>query len=709
MTCLIVLGTMLTISFFVITDSQEEGHLLSAELAAALLVANLVPAMALLVLFGRRLARKRAAISASGSNGQLHIRLVALFSLLAAIPTLLVVIFASLLFQYGVQFFLSDKSRNMFENANALAEGYYQQSQEDLSNQTLALARDLRDYLNETAVDSDDFMAAYSLQVYIRSLSESAIIEIGEDGQIRTPAIAKLEGQTAINNLTPEIMRKVNKKDEVFVAVNADRVEAITAIDAQSRIYLYTARVSDFLAFSQGQNAQNVLNDYNRLSQEINKLQFRFNLALLIISLLVVGIAVWAALRLADRMVRPLDELAVAARELSTGNFAPRVATTLRRDEIGVLGRAFNRMARRLERQTDALVSANSQLDERRAFIEAVLESVTAGIISIDGQGDIRLINSSAQKLLFTHDDTNLVGRNLHDLGPSFAKLVASGDTDRIIQYASANKLLTLAVKIAREPIGYVITFEDITQQLVDQRQAAWSDVAQRIAHEIKNPLTPIQLATERLKKRYAKEVVSDPEIFEQLTDTIIRQVGDLRNMVDEFSSFAKMPKPIFREENFYELVRQAVFIHEVAHGNIVFALVSPTHNIPLNCDRRQIGQALTNIIKNAIESIEVRAKREDDAFTGEITVDIDDGHDRVMVSVRDNGLGLPDDKDRIIEPYMTTREKGTGLGLAIVKKIVEEHHGDIVFENGASRGAIVTLSFNVDLLRQAVHESVAA
>jgi len=714
----ILLAAMLMVAYQVITDYEQSGKLLPAISAAALLVANLVPAMALMVLAGRRLARARAVSSQSGSDGRLHIRLVALFSLIAAIPTLLVVIFASFLFQYGMQFWFSDNSRSLFENSQSLAKGYYEQSLRDVSSQTDAMAGDLRDYLSQTTIDSPEFSEGYSYQLVGRQLSESAIIQIGEDGEPRTAAIVGPDDSSSAVKVTAEMIRQLNNQgnesfssrgERILISANADKVEAVTPIDREAKIYLYVSRKSDLVGYSQAGTAQQVLDDFDSLASEINKLQFRFNLALLLISLLVVGIAVWAALRLADRMVRPLDELALAAREISTGNFSPRVDTSFRRDEVGVLGRAFNRMAQRLETQTDALVKANNQLDDRRAFIEAILESVTAGIISVDGNGGVRLVNSSAQKLLFANADENLLGRNIREVGPAFARLIETGEKDRVIQYAVENQLLTLAVKITREPIGHVITFEDITQQLLDQRQAAWSDVAQRIAHEIKNPLTPIQLATERLKKRYSKEVITDPEVFEQLTETIIRQVGDLRNMVDEFSSFAKMPKPVFREENCHELVRQAVFMHDVAHSDVAFELRSESKDLLIHCDRRQIGQAITNIIKNAIESIEGRVKKEDEPIVGKILVEIQQSDNEIKIAITDNGIGLPDDKDRLIEPYMTTREKGTGLGLAIVKKIIEEHYGDINFENAKPRGAMVILRFNTALLKQAANETVAS
>jgi two-component system, NtrC family, nitrogen regulation sensor histidine kinase NtrY len=363
-----------------------------------------------------------------------------------------------------------------------------------------------------------------------------------------------------------------------------------------------------------------------------------------------------------------------------------------------VLGRAFNRMASRLAEQTSALIRANSQLDDRRAFTEAVLESVSAGVISVDPMGVVRLMNSTAQRLLQT-EVAHCLGCTLSDIAPPFARLVGEGTGKAVIQYSRENDLLTLAVRVVREPYGIVITFEDITQQLVDQRQAAWSDVARRIAHEIKNPLTPIQLAAERLKRRYASKVSQDDATFGQLTDTIVRQVGDLRNMVDEFSSFARMPKPVFREENFFDLVRQAIFLQEVAHPAIRFAAEGGHEGSDLCCDRRQIGQAVTNILKNAVEAIEARQQIEP-GYSGAVTATVFRQEPYLVLTLDDNGIGLPADRDRIVEPYMTTREKGTGLGLAIVKKIVEEHYGELSFEPNDQGGTRVTIRMDTVLLQ---------
>ena len=331
--------------------------------------------------------------------------------------------------------------------------------------------------------------------------------------------------------------------------------------------------------------------------------------------------------------------------------------------------------------------------------MEAVLESVTAGIISTNARGEIRLINSSAHKLLLDRDAASPIGTRLSAIAPQIASLTESDTDGGIVQYSKGSELLTLAVKSTRSAAGDVVTFEDITRQLIDQRQAAWSDVARRIAHEIKNPLTPIQLATERLKRRYRKQLTSDGELFEELTGTIIRQVGELRRMVDEFSSFARLPKPLFRGEDPVDLARQALFLQEVAHPAINFAVAADEEMGIIACDRHQFGQAMTNVLKNAVEASETRQKQEDETWRGRIVVTLTGSLEDVLVTVTDNGIGLPQDRERIVEPYVTTREKGTGLGLAIVNKIVEEHGGEMSFAPGKPDGTVVTMRFARDPL----------
>ncbi len=689
---------MTLITWYAVTTQSQRGQLLPTDLTATLLVGTLVPAMAILVLLGRRLALQRAAENAGG-GGQLHVRLVFFFSLISAIPTLLVVIFASWLFQYGVEFWFSDSSRGLLENSNKLARGYYEQTQRDMEYESLAMAGDLREVLGQVPINDPQFKEFYAYQILHRKLNDSAILQRGANGSLSTAVLSDPDKGEVTDRIAPQDMRRLDSGEKRVVRASADRIEAITPIDRRAGIYLFTTRRSDLLAFSMGQRAENIVRAYDVLTKRARSLQLQINVALFAASLALVGLSIWFALRFADRQVKPLYDLVDAARQVGAGNFSMRVEGRTGADEIGLLNRAFNRMTQQLEKQTQALVGANQQLGERRAFIEAVLESVTAGIISTNPAGEVLLMNSSAQKLLLDRGTEPPIGVRLSEIAPQIAALAEAGQHGGIVQYAKGSELLTLAVKATRGHAGDVITFEDITRQLIDQRQAAWSDVARRIAHEIKNPLTPIQLATERLKRRYTKLITADTELFEELTGTIIRQVGDLRRMVDEFSSFARLPKPVFRREDPVDLARQALFLQEVARPDINFAFDAQGDVGAIACDRHQFGQAMTNVLKNAVEAIEARQKLAGADYRGRIAVSLRMAGEALEVRVADNGVGLPQDRERIVEPYVTTREKGTGLGLAIVNKIVEEHGGEMTFAPGDLEGTVVTMRFARDPL----------
>ncbi|MBX3593914.1 ATP-binding protein [Sphingomonas sp.] len=697
---LAVAAAVMVGSYFVISGNDESQKLLTPPLVALLLVANLVPLVALIVLIGRRVAKRRAAQSPLGGRARLHVRLVAIFSILASVPTIFVSIVASLLFQYGVEFWYSDRARSMLENASAVAQGSINDLKERVGGNTEKMAIDLGVFLTEQPIDSQAFINYLLFQTTQRELSEAAIVrQTSPDGELQTLAILNPYEQLIDQQISRDAIRQLRDGKDIVVEDAGGRIRALTRFPGAPDTYLYAARVIDPALLQRKRRADSLVSDYRTLTERSRSLQLQFNVALLLLSLAIVGLAVWVALQIADRLVRPVGDLVKAAREVADGDLATRVPTPRADDEIGTLATAFNRMTDRLQEQTNALVDANAESESRRALIEAVMSGVTAGVLSIDADRRIRLINSSAMALLRPGEAP--VGKLLADVAPELDAVLGGESREDIVQLTSGGEARTLAVKITRDEAGQVLTFDDITQQLLDQRRAAWSDVARRIAHEIKNPLTPIQLAAERLQRRYGKKIESDDGTFAKLTDTIVRQVGDLRRMVDEFSSFARMPKPIFREESLVDIARQTLFLHEVSKPEIRFGMSHPDHVPPLVCDRRQLGQALTNLVKNAIEAVEARAEGEGEGG-GAIDMAIRIDEDRQMlVEIADNGIGLPAERDRIVEPYMTTRSRGTGLGLAIVKKIVEEHFGTMAFADRPGGGTIVTLCFDTTTLER--------
>jgi len=691
---LVVAIGVATGSYMLLAGANDPQRLIAPPFVALLLVANLVPGILLLMLFGRRVARRRAARSPVGGEGRLHVRLVALFSVVAAVPMLLVTIFASLLFQYGVQFWYSDRARGVFENATQLTMASYNMILGRWEDATVTMADDLAFTLRTDPIDSQRFKSYFARQVYYRSLSEGALFTIASNGDVQTLAIVNPYSTDFDSQITPASIAKLRRGQRSPVIVTGDRIQIFTQIPGAPDLFLYAARVSSTPGemTAQTRRAMAAQADYRALLVRARSLQIRFNAALLIISLLIVGVAVWIALAVADRLVRPVGELVDAARRVASGDLSARVANTRERDEVGTLANAFNLMTERLQEQNTALVTANDQLESRRALIEAVMAGVSAGVIATGPDRVISIANASAIRLLGV-DGESMVGRRLADVSPELDALVTPAKREAVVQVGEGTQARTLAVRLATTDRGPILTFDDVTQQLSDQRRAAWADVARRIAHEIKNPLTPIQLAAERLQRRYGSKIQADDGTFARLTETIIRQVGDLRRMVDEFSSFARMPKPVFQREALADTARQVMFLHEVAHPSIRFTIHGDDPGPSLVCDRRQIGQALTNIIKNAVEAIEARGTGEDGIVTLTLASGTEPGQTCIVVT--DNGVGLPAARERIVEPYMTTRARGTGLGLAIVKKIVEEHGGTIAFTDRPGGGTVVTMTFD--------------
>ena len=700
------LAGMMAFSVWVLRRGAEPGTLLTPPLIALLLIANLLPAIALMVLYSRRVAVRRAEKGGLGS-GRLHVRLVALFSALAAVPTVLVAIFASLLFQSGLEFWFSNRARSMLENTVQVAQSTYRYELGRVGGEATAMAGNMAEGLSRVPIDDPRVFQALAAQTYLRSLNEAALLKINAQGEVQTLAVATGSyGSTIDARRIKAAAAKLSSLPENATVDTAtpSRVAVLTRLPPGSNIYLYVGRYDPEIA-AQIQRSDKVLRDYHTLLERSRANQLKFNAALLLGALVIVGLSILTAMRLADRLVRPVGELVTAAGRIEAGDFTARVPVTASEDEVQTLAAAFNRMTGRLEEQTTALRTANIQLDTRRAFIEAVLSSVTAGVVAVDSALKILLLNRSAENFLEKHQ-AEIEGQALASVSPELDEFMRGEQSEANVLIASEGAQRTLAVKRLRYADGSVLTFDDITDQLSDQRRAAWSDIARRIAHEIKNPLTPIQLAAERLERRFGKEISSDRGTFEQLTATIVRQVGDLRRMVDEFSNFARMPKPVFREENVHDIARQALFLHEVAHPAVSFALEPPTGEFRMVSDRRQLAQALTNVVKNGVEAIESRRNRGEHSLAGDrVELKIHEDAGSLVIDVLDTGIGLPEDRERLTEPYMTTRVRGTGLGLAIVKKIVEEHMGEIAFLDRPGGGTHVRISFDTAKLAALVSE----
>jgi two-component system, NtrC family, nitrogen regulation sensor histidine kinase NtrY len=662
--------------------------------------------LALLLLLGAIIARRIVTLWMERRRGlagsRLHVRLVAVFSLLAVAPAIVVAVFSALFFYVGVQSWFSERVRTAINESLAVAQAYLHEHQQAIRADALAMANDLDREAGRLLTDPTRFSQVVTGQAALRALTEAIVF----DGSGRMLARSGLAFTLEFEPISESALERARGGEVVLMVTDTDdRVRALVRLDRFVDSFLFVGRLVDPRVLSHMESSQEAVSSYAELQDKLHSLQITVTLIFVVVALLLLLAAVWFGINFATQLAAPISGLIGAAERVRAGDLGARVTEFLPEDELGTLSRAFNRMTNELESQRRELMEANRQLDLRRRFTETVLAGVSAGVIGLDQDGRINLPNLSAAHLLGVEDGDSLIGLKLTEVAPEMGELMGTIRrrptrlVEAQVQLRRGGTTRTLLVRIAAESAGaeirgFVVTFDDVTELLSAQRKAAWADVARRIAHEIKNPLTPIQLSAERLRRKYLKEITSDPETFTTCTDTIVRQVDDIGRMVDEFSAFARMPNPVMKPQNVNELCRQAVFLQSSAHGEIRFRTDLPPRPLTVPCDGRQISQALTNLLQNAVDAIGGRTATEGEILPpGEILVQVSEEEDRVIMTVEDNGKGLPvDERDRLTEPYVTTRAKGTGLGLAIVKKIMEDHGGELLLADRQGGGARVSL-----------------
>jgi len=668
----------------------------------ALLVADLVIAMALAAMLAGRITQIWLDRRRGAAGSRLHMRLVLLCSVFTVMPTLIVAIILALMFVKFTDFVVKPAQAS-FEAARAIGEPVRRAREaeilRDISAISTPLQADGMDALKEGPALNE------TLQRLIDGRAMIEAIVVHADKGVIARAVAP--GAEPLANPMPS-------QQSLWQAVN---LGGPTQLESPSNAYfvlqlfvaepyfLVTGHAVDLRVVDYIKSIQHAGQFYSEIESRLEQGQFIMFLVCGAIAFLMLLAAVWLAVLFATRLTAPIGGLMSAAEQMRGGNLAVRVEEGPPNDELGQLARSFNRMASQIEQQRRELIGANKELDTRRRLTDAVLAGVSAGVLSVDGTGVIVRSNRSALGLLSLPED-GVLERQLIDVMPELAPLVAQAAErpDRVTQgqveilQRGTRRILLVRISAASDA-GAVVTFDDVTDLMSAQRMAAWGDVARRIAHEIKNPLTPIQLSAERLKRRYLKQIKDDPDTFSTCTDTIIRQVGDIGRMVDEFSSFARMPRPTVQPEDAKELCQQALFLQRNGNPELHYRVTLPDQPVPLICDRRQVSQVLTNILKNAAEAIDGReAKGGATLPPGEIALALRDEGATVRIVVEDNGKGLPTEgRERLTEPYMTTRSKGTGLGLAIVKKIMEDHGGLLSLEDREGGGARISLVFRRD------------
>lgn len=647
-------------------------------------------------------ARRRGRAAA-----RLHIQIVSLFSVIAVLPAVLVAIVANVTIDRGLDRLFSGPTRQVIQNSLVIARAYTNEHAQLISGDILGMAGDIANARPLFDQDRRTFRELLSASATSRNLPSAVLI----DKERNVLESAQTGVQLAFAPPPTELLETVNESEpEISVIPDQNYVAAVIRLRAFSDTFLYVARPLDPGVVAQLTQTEASAAEYANLESRRLGIQVAFALMFAVIALTILMASVLIGLNFANWLVAPIRNLMSAANIVSTGDLHVQVPVHKSEGDLAQLGETFNKMTQELRTQRDELVSASDLIDSRRRFIEAVLSSASAGIIGVDASGSVGILNRSAEKLI-GHAESETLDHPLSDVLPELDDMMktAREGTQRLVQgqitIVRDGHERNLSVRVSAEQTGqsrdsYIITLDDITDLVSAQRTSAWGDVARRIAHEIKNPLTPIQLSAERIRRKFGKVIVEDKGIFEQCTDTIVRQVDDIRRMVDEFSRFARMPKPVMEGEDVADTVRQAVFLMKVGHPDLDIEADIKQDPMRAQFDRRLISQALTNIIKNATEAIEQVPP--DELGKGRIDVIADRVNDDIVIDVIDNGIGLPKvSRARLLEPYVTTRQKGTGLGLAIVGRVLEDHGGRIELKDASDfrpgqRGAWMRLRFAV-------------
>ncbi len=669
------------------------------------LLINLVLVLAMVLIIawqvsGLWLARRRHVAGA-----QLHVRIVSLFSVIAVVPAILLAVFASVSLDRGLDHWFSVRTKSIIQNSIDVATAYLQEHGQVIRADTVGMAKDIDEAVKLVQSRPQGFGNFLTAQAAIRALPIAYLID--GDGKMLATAASVPDFPF---RAPPREAMELAKKGQVIVIApgQTSMVGAIKSLANFNDTYLYVIRPVNARVLQQLRATRANVAEYQMLEQRRAGVQVAFGLMYVAIALTLLLSAIWIGMWFANRLVAPIGQLMGAAEEISQGNLGVEVDVDPADGDLATLGSTFNTMASELKSQRDELVGANNTLDERNRFMEAVLSGVTAGVVGVDADGRVNLVNRSAKTLLGVKEE-KLTGKKLADAVPEFGphlkrakKQIKRLATDQVTLRRGGSER-NFAVRVTSEGAGqgYVVTFDDITELVSAQRSTAWADIARRIAHEIKNPLTPIQLSAERIRRKYGASITKDREIFDQCTDTIIRQVSDIGRMVDEFSAFARMPKPVMELHDVREIVREAVFLFQVSRPDIKFELDLPDKPVMTMSDQRLLTQAVTNLVKNASEAIDTAVEADKDrAGTGQITAKVGAKTDHAYITVIDNGCGLPkENRERLVEPYMTTRVKGTGLGLAIVHRITEQHGGKLLLTDAPKRnGKIEGASVRMDL-----------
>ncbi len=664
-------------------------------LILVLLNLDLVLLISLIIIITKRVVNIWSRKKSGQLGAQLHSRVVVMFSLLAAAPAIVVAIFGAIFFTVGIENWFSAQVKNALNKSLSVSEAYFEQGQRQISLDAVDIAGIMNTSGILNNINNLDIQKENNLKKLLNKLAYernfTEVIIFDKFGNVVAESelsfLFKSERRRALFDLVMETKRPAID----FSSSELDKtISAISPVNFLGNHFIYISKFKDLRVISDINSVKAAVKNYRGVENKKEGLHITFTMVFIVVAVLLMFVAILMGLNFANGLVTPITNLANAAERVSMGDLKVRVPDNNNKDEIADLSKTFNKMTEQLDSQRNDLINTNNELERRIKFTETVLTGVTAGVLGLDKFGKIFLPNRRALDLLDL--DKNIHNSYLTDVVPEmsdmFLELKKNNQkiiTKEIELIRNKKKIIIIttitAEKNKNKVLGYVVTFDDMTEFFKMQRVAAWSDVARRIAHEIKNPLTPIQLAAERIKRKYKKHITLEPEIFLSCISTIIRQVDGMRKMVNEFSAFARMPVPVFNKVNLTNLVNDIASLSVLSNENIKVNIKVPKRTLYAVVDENQIRQAMQNIISNGINSMIER--KNSNKVKNMLTVELKKVKNNFNILVSDTGIGLPENiKDDLTDPYVTSRKNGTGLGLAIVKKIMEDHNGTLEVKN---------------------------
>lgn len=684
---------VLSFMFGILTYVTLTGQIIkSIKSVTILLNIDLVLFMLLFLMLMRGIVKTFLQKKKKEASSKLKLKLVFFFGVVAATPAIIVSLFSASFFNLAMQEWFSDKINNVVEETLNVANAYLKEHRQTIAGETLFISNN---------INSKWFEFSQNMSL-LNGVLEKEIVSKGLDEAVVFNRLGKVVARAGFNlSLRFEevpfwALEQAEQGDvAILTGGSMDRIRALVKLNFIEPLYLYIGRFVDPKVLVYIDNAKMAVNDYKDIEKNRSNIEFTFNAIFILASMLLIVASMILGFGFANQLTNPIADLIDVLEKIKKGDLSARVKEPHKKNDMYQLCFAFNKMTEKLQEQRDELIVYNKEIDERRRFIEAVLSGVSSGVISVDVNGNLQVYNLVAAELL-DKDLMKYKGVCIKKILKEFYELINEIKKKQVSEIKKEinlnDKKFFVTLTTQNNSLGFIFTFDDITELVNAQKKAAWSDVARRIAHEIKNPLTPIQLSAERLKRKYLNQITQDEEAFVKCTDTIVRQVKDIGMMVDEFSSFARMAAPVLLNENLGKIINDEIFVQKSAYPEIMFVFNTQNKDISMLCDKKQMGRLFNNIFKNAIEAIKI-----DNQKDGIITINLLKTANKIKIEITDNGIGFPiDNRDKLLEPYVTNKEKGTGLGLAIVQKIVQDHNGKILLTENKNKGAKIILEFKV-------------